>query len=529
MQRMKETQRKVFSVICVLALSATLLTGCGGNSNSSVPATQSTKAAAPAAPAATKEAPLKVTMLTQLYGDPPAADNRLMKYIQDFSNSQLDITWSPSASYTDKFTMTIASGQMPMTMLITDDRNPSYLNACSQGAFWDITPYVKDYPNLYGPEGSDRGMWENSKINGKNYLIPRSRTAGRAGLMYRKDWLDNLGMKAPTNLDELYTMLKAFTLNDPDKNGKNDTFGLALDLAGGAKDKNDVMVSTIASYFGASTSYGVDDKGKVHPAFEEKEYIDSLKWLKKLYDEKIINQDFAIVQDIKQAYSKGNVGSYFNTSDDIQATQIMNDTPKNAPGAITDALVSFTGPKGIRAPYWSTGYFGGYVFPKSTVKTEADLKKLLTFFDKIADPAIYNLLAFGIEGVDYTKQNNTAPATDAQRAKYVTDLGSIGQLGVGVVDTKKVLVTGTAIGQHVEDMRAQVLKFVVLNPVMALVSPSLTQKGADLNKLVLDARIKFIMGAINEAGYMDEVKKWHASGGDQACTEFTDQLAKLKK
>ncbi len=63
-------------------------------------------------------------------------------------------------------------------------------------------------------------------INGHNYgmAIPSS-TQGIEGLVIRKDWLDNLGLDVPTTLDEFYDMLYAFTYNDPDGNGKNDTYG----------------------------------------------------------------------------------------------------------------------------------------------------------------------------------------------------------------------------------------------------------------------------------------------------------------
>jgi hypothetical protein len=37
--------------------------------------------------------------------------------------------------------------------------------------------------------------------------------------------LDKLGLKIPTTYDEYYNVLKAFTFNDPDGNGKQDTYG----------------------------------------------------------------------------------------------------------------------------------------------------------------------------------------------------------------------------------------------------------------------------------------------------------------
>ena len=42
------------------------------------------------------------------------------------------------------------------------------------------------------------------------------------GWWVRQDWLDKLGLKAPQNVDELYTVLKAFRDRDPNGNGKKD-------------------------------------------------------------------------------------------------------------------------------------------------------------------------------------------------------------------------------------------------------------------------------------------------------------------
>ena len=47
-------------------------------------------------------------------------------------------------------------------------------------------------------------------------------------MIIRQDWLDNLGLKAPTNMDEFEAVIKAFTEDDPDGNGQKDTMGLPI-------------------------------------------------------------------------------------------------------------------------------------------------------------------------------------------------------------------------------------------------------------------------------------------------------------
>src|SRR6185436_7991830 len=55
----------------------------------------------------------------------------------------------------------------------------------------------------------------------------------RSGLLIRQDWLDKLGLKAPTTLDEFFEVAEAFTEKDPDGNGQNDTFGFGAYISAG--------------------------------------------------------------------------------------------------------------------------------------------------------------------------------------------------------------------------------------------------------------------------------------------------------
>ncbi|WP_254408861.1 sugar ABC transporter substrate-binding protein [Streptomyces sp. AC495_CC817] len=63
-------------------------------------------------------------------------------------------------------------------------------------------------------------------VDGKTYGIPYSAQAN--ALMIRSDWLENLGLEAPTTWDEMLEVATAFTQDDPDGNGQADTYGLAV-------------------------------------------------------------------------------------------------------------------------------------------------------------------------------------------------------------------------------------------------------------------------------------------------------------
>jgi multiple sugar transport system substrate-binding protein len=59
---------------------------------------------------------------------------------------------------------------------------------------------------------------------GATYGVPFSAQAGV--LLIRTDWLKKVGMQPPTTWDQMEAVAKAFTTQDPDGNGKNDTYGL---------------------------------------------------------------------------------------------------------------------------------------------------------------------------------------------------------------------------------------------------------------------------------------------------------------
>lgn len=88
----------------------------------------------------------------------------------------------------------------------------------------DIEKYMPDrlkeiydkYPETFYPVTKD----------GKIYGIACSPALTEGQVMIiRQDWLDALGLQAPTNMDEFEAVIKAFTEDDPDGNGKKDTYG----------------------------------------------------------------------------------------------------------------------------------------------------------------------------------------------------------------------------------------------------------------------------------------------------------------
>lgn len=127
---------------------------------------------------------------------------------------------------------------------------------------------------------------------GGYYMLPKPDSADpniykgeRKGIFIRKDWLKKLNLEIPTTWEELYNVAHAFTYNDPDGNGKNDTYGLTGDGIGNLR--------FYFSSLGHSNRYWVKqaDGSWLHGALM-KDNIEILTWLRKMFDDKVIDPEF---------------------------------------------------------------------------------------------------------------------------------------------------------------------------------------------------------------------------------------------
>lgn len=508
-------KRKRFTLMTmsVITAGAAVLTGCSSNKE---PQTQQ------AAEAQQDNSPLTVTIATPQIGEAPKKDNEIELAIEKYTNAKIDVQWIPSAAFEDKKNIMIASSDMPKAFKIT--YNATTLNAIESGIFWEVGPLLKDYKNL---SELNPAYYDNIKVNGKLYGLPLYRDIGRAGITYRKDWFDALGLKPPVTFDDWYNVLKTAAEKDPDKNGQNDTYGIFLDKSYNDPANSAAFLTRLAVSQGAPNKWGIED-GKLVPEFMTKPYMESMKFLRKLYQEKLINQDFSVVQlaDADNKWNAGKVGIRVNTVATAAATS-QDNVRKSIPNAIVDVAPAM-GPSGNRVPA-EPGNFGFFVFPKSSVESEAELKRILSFFDKLLEPEMSTLLTRGLEGKHFTKTSDgKAEIKDLslfnlEVKPYRDSLPSFEATGKGLPLKMTEL---QAKGREIVEAN---LKNAVPNVALTLHSKTHIEKGGELDTMIRDAQTMFIMGKLDEAGWQAEVEKWRAAGGGKVMEEYKAQYDQLKK
>ncbi|WP_251551555.1 extracellular solute-binding protein [Neobacillus muris] len=440
--------------------------------------------------------------------------------IEEATNTNLTFNWIPDATKDERMIAAIASGDMTdiVSLPTTLTTNSSVRQALKSGVFWEVSKYLDDYPNLKKISEDRR---EAASIEGNLYGVPFQKDFARGGLLIRKDWLDNLGLKVPTNLDELYEVAKAFTEDDPDGNGKDDTFGWS--------DRNELRYGsfkTLASYFGVPNGWAVDKNGKFTPEHETKEYKETMDYSRKLYKNGYLDKDFAVTSkdDQLQKFAQGKAGIYAGL---ISITQL-----KNMASGINNKIEivpqnKIAGPDG-EYRIWSegNGVNGLLAFPKSAVKTEAELKRVLQFVNDMMNEDVFMLMTGGIKETHYTIDENGAYKI-LDNPLWQKDVQGFSGSRPSEITYK--LKDADPDKQLVNDMISENDEISIMDPTVPLESATATERGTELQKIIIDATIKYIMGEIDEKGFDAEVKKWKESGGDQMKKEYEEAYKKANK
>ncbi|ALS26608.1 ABC transporter substrate-binding protein [Paenibacillus sp. 32O-W] len=430
------------------------------------------------------EKPLDIRIMTLYYTpEPPGKDNVIVKEVEKRTNTKLDITWVSPNSYGDKVNVTLASGDIPDLMLLDNPFTPQVRTMVEQGAFWDITDYIKDYPNLSKyPEES----WVNTKqADGRNYGVPRVRPVEGGGFIYlRKDWIDKLGLQVPATTDELYTVLKAFVEQDPDGNGQKDTIG----YAGFVDQQGMALLGQLQNVFtGANGDWKLVD-GKLVNVNVLPEMREALVWLSNAYKEKLLPEDLAVLKNTqaKDLLKAGRAGGFQDTVE--AAWEPTQELRKTNPEADFLPLVSLNGYVNR-----DSGYFGIYAIPKSV--PEEKMKKLLAFLDYGASDEGHELAWYGLPGVHHTVEDGIYVMTE-QAEKDIVAQQAFGQIFGKYDKYQRAYRVGMPKdvlerNKRIIDERAEVS---VPDVAVGLFSDTDVKVGAELRKKIQDMKTKVILG-----------------------------------
>lgn len=526
--------KKVIALMLTVALSTSIFAGCGGSSSSDTTSTKAeTKTEGTTKGSSTDTASTEkqnITMMTYDYNGSPMSgehSEEVLAQMEDFTNTHVDFTWVPNDNYEDKLSLTLASADdMPMIISVSN-MSAVIVGAAKAGAFWDLNDYIFDaekYPNL---SQANKEVNKNCTIDGQLIGVYKARPIGRNGLGYRADWAEKLGLSEPKTIEDVYNMMYQFRYGDPDGNGKDDTYGLALCKYTGPFD-------IIQTWFGCGNKW-VEKDGKLVPVFQTDEYMEALKWIKKMYDDGLVYEDWAVRDTAtwSDSVKNGECGMYLDVLDgsrkiwDYFVEQNVPSVVDSSKPASMNLVGSIEG-----KTLATTGNAGFFAITKAA-DTEEKLAACLSYLDKMCSDEMITLSSYGLEGVHWERDaDGYLVDLDAGDEVSVKAYQALNQ-AVAYIPNMKAISPAIKMSDRLE-LEEKVKKdneaVAVFNPATAYLNNSDTYSlsGSSLDKLLDDSRTQYICGQIDETGLKAAWDSWLTQGGSAVIDEVNAQYLKEK-
>lgn len=270
--------------------------------------------------------------------------NNMTKKMEEDLGVDLEFIELPSADYASKLNVMIMGGEELPDIIFSPS---SYTNWIEEGVLYDLTPFYENKTfskNIQaGAERSGKDLVGYiTRPEGGIYCVPRfieeTYTSVQQKLWVYQPWLDQLGAKVPTTMDEYYEVCKQVVATDLNGNGKKDEIGIT---GSGLGMWFDCMMSSFV--YAHDSSWRLIEDGKISFAYTTDEWKEGLKYMKKFFDDGIIPKEtLSQAQDQYKAIYNAATPTLFSFADWNYTGTDLN---RRAEYTVVPAL---TGPNGAR-------------------------------------------------------------------------------------------------------------------------------------------------------------------------------------
>lgn len=386
---------KVLSMVAALALCAGTLGACGdGNTDSGNSGSSGSSGGSSASGGSTADSGSKgnVALKWIQIGGQPKDLTDVTKAWNEYSSEKIGVTCEMTfldwGVWGDRVNAIINSGEPYDIMFTNGDK---YTNGVNLGAFADITDLLPTAAKeLY--EYIPQKVWDGTKIKGRIYSVPTYKDSSQTQYwVWDKQVVEDLKIDYENieTVDELDPVL--YQIKDAIAAGTVTGTDYAFPCI---KDGiNGFQMFYERPAFGIGIRYD-DETYTVVNTFEQEDQMTILKYMHKWYKDGIINPDAATKAE-PQKWNPVASGQGFPGSD-------VNWSANNGRDMISH-------PWG--GPLYSTGTILGSVNAISSAsKNQEAALKFLQLVNM--DPQMRNTIAYGIEGVHYTKNDDNTITRD---------------------------------------------------------------------------------------------------------------------
>lgn len=460
--------------------------------------------------------------------------------------------WTALASeYNRKLNVSIASGSLPEAFSVSASQLKQLADA---GQLEDLTDVYEKHASDHTKklqQGDGGAALASATFNGKLLAIPVVNAPFfESNLLWvRTDWLKKLALPDPQTLDDVFKISEAFTKQDPDGNGANDTYGLAV---------NNYLYGPITSITGLANAFHAypqtwlkDEKGKVAYGSAQPQMKQVLAKLQEMYKSGQLDREFGVkdANKVAEDIAAGKFGMAFGA---FWNPAVLVDAVRKNPGmewksyavsAVDGALVKAN--VGFSA--------SGYTVVRKGAKHPEAVVKMLNLFEELVHGSRRDEGQF-ITVVENGSSINTSRLAVVQSG--VSNDGAIDSIdllrqAVNNEDASllKDAVTATDFYQPTVDYRKdkKIENWTMAHQFQGLEvlldnytgdrllmtafggqTPTMTEKWATLDKLEKETFTKIVMGAASVDEFDTFVADWNKLGGADILKEINEWLDSQK-
>lgn len=259
---------------------------------------------------------------TSLEAGETPLNNKYVNHVKENLNIVVEHAFTASPSNMDqKISLAIAGNDLPDALVVGPIELRQMVEADQIADLTEIyETYISD--NIREVIDSTDGVaLESATFDGKLMAIPNAQASadGVHNLWIRQDWLDNLDLEVPQTVEDLKEVARAFTEDDPDGNGKDDTIGLAGPGTNNKINANFIQSSNnlygfdgIFSAFHSYPGYWIEgDDGEPVYGSTLPETKEALSFLRDMYADGLIDKETGVREDPAESVISGQTGMFF--------------------------------------------------------------------------------------------------------------------------------------------------------------------------------------------------------------------------
>ena len=396
----------------------------------------------------------------------------------------------------------------------------------------------------------DPSVWYPYMQDGKKIGIPILDYSynGDPVMWIREDWMKKFHLEAPKTIDDLEVIMETFTNQDPDGNGKQDTYGLTI----GFKNWLNTWMSEAGWVFGAYgtmpnqwnlTADGKLEYGSVTPG--AKQALAKLQsWMSKGY----IPEEAGVYDETKAAeeFTAGKAGIVVGPH--WMPSWPLEDVKKNNPEAEYKAYPIPSGPNGQAGRHGTSNGNGVVLINKDMKNPEAFFTYQNYLFDHYANPKEGDEFEMDLPK-DTIGLWRRKPSTDASlTGGYAPEKYTLTFDGARIPNLSMTTLAKLASGEEATTPFEKKIKSGVPVPMLDAAKIVLDQKdivfnqmftGAPsmtmqmnndiLTKMEKDTFSQIVYGKTSVDAFDAFVEKWKSSGGDQITKEVNEWMIREKR